>query len=153
MSRILSRKLSQIERPAVVANLRNPEMFFVDLRLRDQMKGGRIPALNWINIPIHELDDFFNSNTLDNCAEFARRFDAPAPTAEQTIVFYCLCGVEARPAAALWENRMQNREVMYYQGGWFDWNEDWEWKEWKKWILDVKFGRALLSDEFLKKLG
>ena len=147
----MSRKLSQIARQAVVSNLRNPEVVFVDLRERDQIKGGRIPALNWINIPIPEFDDFFNSNALDDDS-FARRFDAPAPTADQSIVFYCLCGVDAHPAAALWQNRMQNRAVMYYQGGWLDWNEEWEWNEWKKWMIDVKFGSSLLSDEFMKQL-
>jgi hypothetical protein len=44
-------------------------------------------------------------------------------------------------AGALWE-KMGNKNVHHYNGGWYEWNEDWTREQWVAWSKQTGFPLA-----------
>ena len=85
-------------------------------------------------------------------------FGVSKPKANNKIIFYDTIGWNAEMAAASWENEMKANNVFYYKGGYFDWQRNWGFEEWKSWVKATKYG--LYADkidrpkfEILKELG
>lgn len=82
----IKRPLGTVNREQVNIDMKNPEVLLIDLRTSNLMKGGRIPAVNWCNIPMNEFEHLVEFDIEDEM--FENLFKVKRPHSNQKVLNY-----------------------------------------------------------------
>ena len=93
-------------------------IYVVDVREPFEVAEGRVPAKQYVNLPIGFM--FFALQMPDD--EFQTKFGIRKPTADDNVVFMCLIGVRSTFALQIGQE-LKYKNSKHYLGGWAEWSE------------------------------